>query len=78
VFYASRHNNKEPEMINPRTGNTFRFDWMKAEQWTCKEIKATFNVPRAIGYHIQEVAQTEAQAWEIAKAHKELTQQIGF
>jgi hypothetical protein len=51
---------------------------MKAEQWTCKEIKATFNVPRAIGYHIQEVAQTEAQAWEIAKAHKELTQQIGF
>lgn len=65
-------------MINPVTGNTFRFDWMKACRWTCKEIKATFQVPSAIGYHIQAAATTEADAWAIAKAHKELTNQIGF
>lgn len=66
-------------MINPFTGNTFRFDWMRAERWTCKEIKSTFNVSRAIGYHIQATARTEADAWAIAKASRELCNgQIGF
>jgi hypothetical protein len=66
-------------MINPLTGNTFRFDWMMACRWTCKEIKSTFNVSRAIGYHIQATARNEADAWAIAKAHKELTNgKIGF
>jgi hypothetical protein len=64
---------------NPFTGNSFRFDWMRAERWTCKEIKATFNVSRAIGYHIQAVARTEQQAWEIARASHELCNgQVGF
>lgn len=71
--------NKLSEFTNPRSGNSFRFDWMKACRWTCKEIKASFGVSRAIGYHIQATARTEAEAWEIAKAHKELTiNQIGF
>jgi hypothetical protein len=52
---------------------------MMASRWTCKEIKATFNVSRAIGYHIQAAARNEEDAWAIAKAHKELCNgQIGF
>lgn len=66
-------------MINPLTGNTFRFDWMLTCRWTCKEIKSTFNVPSAIGYHIQAVARTEQEAYAIADAHKELCNgQLGF
>lgn len=65
---------------NPVTGNTFRFDWMMSCKWTVKEIKGSFNLTSsAIARHIQSVFPTEAQAWEIVKAHKELTiDQIGF
>ena len=66
-------------MVNPLTGNTFRFEWMKACRWTCNEITATFNVSTAIGYHIQAAARNEDDAWAIAKGHKELCNgQIGF
>lgn len=64
---------------NPLTGNTFRFDWMKACRWTMREIGSTFGVSRAIAQHIQSTFCNEAQAWEITKAHKELCNgQIGF
>lgn len=65
-------------MINPLTGNTFRFDWMKDCRWTVKEIRASFGVPSAVARHIQSTPCNEAQAWEISEASRMLCNQVGF
>lgn len=64
--------------INPTTGNTFRFDWMKDCRWTVKEIKASFRCTRIIARHIQSTFCNEAQAWEISEASRMLCNQVGF
>ena len=65
-------------MINPSTGNTFRFDWMIATRWAVKEIKSTFRTSPVIARHIQSTARNEQDARAIAEASRMLCNQVGF
>lgn len=61
--------------------NTARFNWLASCRNTIREIVGTWNVPRVIAGDIQKAIAfgcTELEVNSIAKASRELRNQVGF